>query len=212
MNKRLINIYMITLTALFVCLVGPTIFGDYFNALAQTDRHEVRSGNRKFAKKKYAEADIDFRKALVKDSLSVAANYNLANNLYRQKNFTEAEKYYSKTGDLLDAGFTSPSRNVNQNSDYLYNRGLNSLSSKDYSAAVEHYKKALLANPADLDAKENYIYAKKLLEEQQKQQQNQDKNNQEQNKDNKDQNKNNQDQNNQEQNKDKQNQDRKSVV
>lgn len=53
---------------------------------AQADRRDVRSGNRKFRKGDWAEADIFYRKALVKDSASIAANYNLANNLYRQGN------------------------------------------------------------------------------------------------------------------------------
>ena len=45
---------------------------------AQIDRKEVRSGNRQFRRENYKEAEISYRKALVKDSLSFAANYNLA--------------------------------------------------------------------------------------------------------------------------------------
>ena len=37
---------------------------------AQTDRKEVRSGNRQFRRENYKEAEISYRKALVKDSLS----------------------------------------------------------------------------------------------------------------------------------------------
>ena len=59
-------------------------------------------------------------------------------------------------------------------------------------AAVDALKQSLLRNPGDLDAKENYIYAKKMLENQQQQQQNQ-------------QNDQNQDQNDQDQNDDQQN-------
>ena len=73
------------------------------------------------------------------------------------------------------------------------------LQKKDYAAAVEAFKQALLRRPDDLDAKENYIYAKKMLENQQNQDQNQDQNQQQ----NQDQN---QDQQNQDQNQDQQNQ------
>ena len=45
---------------------------------AQVDKKDVRRGNRDFRKENYREADIDYRKALLKDSTSVAANYNLA--------------------------------------------------------------------------------------------------------------------------------------
>ena len=56
-------------------------------AQAQVDRKDVRAGNRQFRKENYKEADISYRKALVKDSLSVAGNYNLASVLYRQEQY-----------------------------------------------------------------------------------------------------------------------------
>ena len=151
---------------------------------AQVDRHDVRAGNRKFKKEDWREADISYRKALVKDSTSVAANYNLANTAYRQKNYDEAGKLLDRIKDSAPA-----SSHV---SDYWFNAGDVALVKKDYQAAVNAFKSALLANPSDLEAKENYIYAKKKLEDQQKngggqndQNQNQDQN--QNNQDNKDQ-------------------------
>lgn len=151
---------------------------------AQMDRHDVRAGNRKFKKEDWREADISYRKALVKDSTSVAANYNLANTAYRQKNYDEAGKLLDRIKDSAPA-----SSHV---SDYWFNAGDVALAKKDYQAAVNAFKSALLANPSDLEAKENYIYAKKKLEDQQKngggqndQNQNQDQN--QNNQDNKDQ-------------------------
>ena len=127
---------------------------------AQVDRHDVRAGNRKFKKEDWREADISYRKALVKDSTSVAANYNLANTAYRQKNYDEAGKLLDRIKDSAPA-----SSHV---SDYWFNAGDVALAKKDYQAAVNAFKSALLANPSDLEAKENYIYAKKKLEDQQK--------------------------------------------
>ena len=151
---------------------------------AQVDRHDVRAGNRQFKKEDWREADISYRKALVKDSTSVAANYNLANTAYRQKNYDEAGKLLDRIKDSAPA-----SSHV---SDYWFNAGDVALAKKDYQAAVNAFKSALLANPSDLEAKENYIYAKKKLEDQQKngggqndQNQNQDQN--QNNQDNKDQ-------------------------
>ena len=37
---------------------------------AQTDKREVRRGNRKFGKQNYKEAELDYRRALVKDSIT----------------------------------------------------------------------------------------------------------------------------------------------
>lgn len=182
-------------------LVLSMLLSVALTASAQIDRHDVRAGNRKFRKDNWKEADISYRKALVKDSTSVAANYNLANTLYRQENYEEAEKLMKKIGDNASASANA--------ADYWYNTGDIAIAKKDWQGAVNAFKEALLKNPSDMDAKENYIYAKKMLENQQKNgggngdgQNNQDQNNQDQNNQNQDQNKNGQDQNKGGQNKD----------
>lgn len=169
-------------------LVLSMLLSVALTASAQIDRHDVRAGNRKFRKDNWKEADISYRKALVKDSTSVAANYNLANTLYRQENYEEAEKLMKKIGDNASASANA--------ADYWYNTGDIAIAKKDWQGAVNAFKEALLKNPSDMDAKENYIYAKKMLENQQKNgggngdgQNNQDQNNQDQNKNGQDQNK-----------------------
>ncbi len=127
--------------------------------MAQVDRHEVRAGNRKFNRKDYAAAEIDYRKAVLKDTSSVAGQYNLASSLYRQEDYQGAQK-------ALDAVKENASVHKNA-SDYHFNAGDVALQNKDYAAAVEAFRESLLRNPGDLDAKENYIYAKKMLENQQ---------------------------------------------
>ena len=135
------------------------LFLDAACAFAQADRHEVRRGNRLFGKENWKEAELSYRKALVKDSLSVAGRYNLASTLYRQDNFEGArEVMQSFEGQQMS-------------SDQSYNAGDIALQLKDYAGAVEAFRNSLLLNPGDLDAKENYIYAKKMLENQQQQQQ-----------------------------------------
>ena len=52
-------------------------------ASGQADRREVRSGNRRFSKGDFRAAEIDYRKAVLKDSTSMAGTYNLSNSLYR---------------------------------------------------------------------------------------------------------------------------------
>ena len=161
-------------------------------AQAQVDKRDVRRGNKDFKKENYREADIDYRKALVKDSTSVAANYNLANTLYRQGDMEQAKK-------MLDAvKETAPETEAA--ADYYFNLGDVAIAQQDWQGAVNALEQSLLRNPGDLQAKENYIYAKKKLEDQQ----NQDQNNQDQ-QNNNDQNENQDNQNdqNQDQNDDK---------
>ncbi len=141
-------------------------------AFAQTDRREVRSGNRDFKKENYKEAQIDYSRALVKDSTSFAANYNLGNTLYRQGDMEQAKKSF----DVLGAGQSSEANVASLN----YNRGNAAATLEDWQGALDAYKQALLLNPDDIDAKENYIYAKGKLDDQQNDDQNQ---NQDQNQD-----------------------------
>ena len=126
-------------------------------AAGQADRHDVRAGNRKFRKDKFKEAEIDYRKAVLKDSTSMKAQYNLASALYRQEDYEGAQKALS----AVDSE-GAPAQ-------YHYNAGDVALQRKDYASAVKSFREALLQDPDDLDAKENYIYAKKMLENQQNQ-------------------------------------------
>ena len=138
-------------------------------AQAQVDKSDVRRGNRDFKKGEYREADIDYRKALVKDSTSVAANYNLANTLFRQGDMEQSKKMLERVKDAAPA--------TDAAADYYYNLGDVAIALQDWQGAVDALEQSLLRNPGDLQAKENYIYAKKKLEQQQNQQdQNQDQN------------------------------------
>lgn len=166
---------------------------------AQEDKRDVRKGNRDFKKENYQEADIDYRKALVKDSTSVAANYNLANTLYRQGDMEQARKMLDRVKETAPATEAA--------SDYYYNLGDVAMALQDWQGAVDALEQSLLRNPGDLQAKENYIYAKKKLQEQQNQQQNNQDQNQDHNQNDDQQDKNDQNQN-QDQNQD-QDQDKK---
>ena len=167
---------------------------------AQTDRKEVRSGNRQFRRENYKEAEISYRKALVKDSLSFAANYNLANVLYRGEHYDEAGKILETVREAAPAS--------EYGADYFFNAGDIALAKKDYAAAVDAFRQSLLLNPGDLQAKENYIYARKMLENRQQNgggQDNQQNQDDQQNQDNQDNQDNQQDRNDNQQNQDQQN-------
>lgn len=127
-------------------------------AYAQIDRKEVCSGNRDFRKNEWREAEVDYMKALVKDSMSFAANYNLASALYRQEEFEKAKE---ALGKIEQAASVSPYA-----SDYYYNLGDVAIALGDWQAAVDAFGRSLLLNPGDIDAKENFIYARKMLQNQ----------------------------------------------
>ena len=188
-----------SLTLLFLLLVSVL-------ASAQVDKKDVRRGNRQFAKAKYGDADISYRKGLNADSTSVAAAYNLGNNLYRQGNFAEAGKFYQQALRHIPETRSLKKQSA-QGFDTYFNIGDAALQQKQYRAAMEAFIQALLIDPDNLEAKENYVYARKMLEnnpdgggggndqqnQDQHQDQNQDQQNQDQNQD-KDQNQDQQDQ------------------
>lgn len=196
------SIRYIFLTAVF------SVMACVYASAQNPDRRDVRRGNRDFKKEDYKAAEIDYRKALVKDSASFAAGYNLGNTLYRMGDNEQAGKIYDK---LQETAQTSPYA-----ADYYYNVGNVTAGAENWQSAVDAYRLALLKNPSDMDAKENYIYAKKKLEDQQNQQNQQNQDNQDKDKDqnqdnqdqdrNEDQNQNQNDRNNDDQNRNSQDQ------
>ncbi len=141
-------------------------------ASAQIDKKDVRRGNRDFKKENFKEAEIDYRKALVKDSLSVAANYNLANTLYREGDYAQAQQTLERIKEIAPQSASA--------ADYYFNLGDAAIQQKNWQAAVDAFRESLILRPDDLLAKENYIYAKEMLKDQQNQNQDQDQQNQDQ--------------------------------
>ena len=129
---------------------------------AQTDRKEVRAGNRAFRKGDFRKSEIDYRRAVLKDSLSVAAQYNLASSLYRQDDYEGAQKALSSIAETVSGIEAAGTK-----ADFYFNQGDVALAQKDYASAVKSFRQSLLLRPDDMDAKENYIYAKEMLRQSQ---------------------------------------------
>ncbi|MBO4434118.1 MAG: tetratricopeptide repeat protein [Bacteroidales bacterium] len=165
-------------------------------ASAQPDKADVRRGNREFRRGHYPQADIFYRRALLADSTSFAARYNLAGALYRQNNIEEAGRQLETLRPAVaDSRYAAR---------YWFNTGDVALAAKDYKKAVDAFRETLILEPDNMEAKENYVYARMMLKNQeQNQDQNQDQKdqNQEQNQDQ------NQDQQDQNQDQDQQDQD-----
>ena len=175
----------------YICIILALLLGVTFT-YAQSERKSVRHGNRQFRKEQWQQAEIDYKKALVADSTSAAADYNLGNTYYRMENFQEADRYYKAGLDSLSKGA--------RGADVYHNMGNAMARQRSWQAAVDAYKDALRRNPDDMETKANLAYAQKMLENEQQdgggnndqnqnQDQNQDDQNQDQNQDQDDQNK-----------------------
>ena len=142
---------------------------------AQGERKSVRRGNRDFRKEAWQQAEINYKKALVSDSTSVAAGYNLGNTYFRQENFGEADRYYKAAIDSLAKG--------KYGADAFHNMGNSLLKQRNWQGAIDAYKNALRRNPGDMETKSNLAYAQKMLENEQQNGGGQNDQNQDQNQD-----------------------------
>jgi tetratricopeptide (TPR) repeat protein len=148
--------------------------------MAQKESGDIRSGNKSYKAQKFTEAEIAYRKGLLKNKNSFEANYNLGNALFKQKKYAEAQEQYGNALSLQPKEKTKIAA-------ALHNTGNALLVDNKIEESIKAYEKALKNNPNDNDTRYNLAYAQLMLK---KQQQNKDKN-----KDKKDQNKQDQKQN-----------------
>lgn len=169
------------------------------------ERNYIREGNKLYREKRFAEAEVSYRKALEALPSSEVAQFNLAASLLRQSGSSDPNNGNSPvaTATQLLQNLASNGTDRMLSSKAFYNLGNLAYNGQDYAKSIELYKNALRKNPEDDKARENLRLAQLKQKEQQNQDKNQDKDkNQDQNQD-QDQNKDqNQDQN-KDQNKDK---------
>lgn len=175
----------------------------------KAERNFIRNGNKLFEEKNYAEAEVEFNKALQANPSSAVAAYNLALTLAMQAGPNDSTGIIQHADSLFNFA-ASITKDKQLKAMAHYNMGNLAYNSNQFDKAINDYKNALRAMPSDDDARYNLRMAQLKLQEQQQNQQNQNQDqnqDQNQNKDqnqdkNKDQNKD-QNQQNQDQNKDK---------
>ncbi|MBE6197848.1 MAG: tetratricopeptide repeat protein [Rikenellaceae bacterium] len=166
------------------------------------ERGLVRKGNRQFKREQFEKSVDSYQRALQHDSTSFEAKYDLASALYRTERYEKAEK-------TLQSIVNDTTRTELERGEVAYNLGNTQFAQQKYKEALSSYRHAMRCNPNDEDAKFNYAFTKRLIQQQEQQQQQQQ--NQDQNQDQQNQDKNQQEQNqnqdkNQDQNKEQQNQ------
>ena len=164
-------------------------------ANAQSDRQHIRNGNRLYHEQKFEQAEVEYRKALGKNSANPQAHYNLGCALMAQQKDSAAIKQYETAGKMEK----TPKRRAM----VYHNIGVVCQQHQLYQQAIAAYEESLRKNPNDNETRYNLARCKRLLKN--NPQNNQKKNNKDKDK------KNNKDQNNKDQNQknqDKQNQDK----
>ncbi len=140
----------------------------------------VKEGNDLFEEKKYADAEVMYKKALVKNPGNKKAIYNLGDAIFGQGRTKEAIAKFNSFNKLTD--------NKLEKAASFHNIGNAFMAEKDYQKAVEAYKNSLRNNPNDEETRYNLALAQKFLKENPPQNQNKDQDqnqNQDQNNENK---------------------------
>ncbi len=135
------------------------------SAAAQSGRSLIRDGNGAYRQNKFADAEVNYRKALEKDKELVQGPFNLGDALYKQGRFDEAAEQYR----IAAAKERDPALRAQA----LHNIGNALLSAKKIPESIAAYESSLMLNPKDHDTKYNLEYAKAILKQQQQQQQQQ---------------------------------------
>ena len=140
------------------------------------ERSLVRKGNRQYAKGNYEESIRRYEQALEAVPGQFEATYDLGNALYKAERFDRAEQ-------TLRQAAADTLRPETELAEAYYNLGNAQFKQQKYKEALESYKQSLRLNPSDMEAKYNYAYTKRLLDQDQNggggnDQQNQDRNQQ----------------------------------
>jgi tetratricopeptide (TPR) repeat protein len=195
MKKTFLYILLCVVMSLFV--VDAT-------AQRMPERGLVRKGNRLFAKERYEHSSNAYREALMHDSTSFEARYDLANALIRMA-MADTTAYANPEGSaakmssgnlqqaeaLLQAAAADSLQTAENRAEAYYNLGNAQFVQQKLQDALQSYRRSLVLNPNDMEAKYNYALTKKLLEQNQQNdqnQQNQDNQNNQNNQDNQNQN------------------------
>ena len=122
------------------------------------ERSLVRKGNRQYNKGNYEQSIGRYEQALQAAPGQFEAIYNLGNALYKAERFDRAEQTMQQAAaDSLRAG--------TERAEAFYNLGNAQFKQQKYQEALESYKQSLRLNPSDMEAKYNYAYTKRLLDQ-----------------------------------------------
>lgn len=126
-------------------------------AYAQTDRQFIREGNRLFTKQQYDKAEVQYRKAIEKNSSNPQALYNLGCALMMQNKDSAAIVQYQKA--------TKVEKNKVRLASVYHNIGVVCQNHKMYGEAIKAYEQALRNNPKDDETRYNLALCKKMKKE-----------------------------------------------
>ena len=133
---------------LFVILLNSVV------VFAQHPNSKIRKGNTAYKDSSYSDAEQLYREALMKDQSSFEASFNMADAIYKQERYSEANSLFKALSEKTDDKI--------KKSESYHNLGNSLLKEQKLDEAIEAYKNALRNNPKDFDTKHNLAYAMRM--------------------------------------------------
>lgn len=165
---------------IFLSLSICTLLG-WIPLAAQPTHGPLLKGDEAYDRKRYKEAEKQYRIAANHEIGNPQAVYNLGNTLYQQGNWTDAQQRFAQAVDAI--------KDPAQKADAFHNLGDAYLKDRKFKEAVKAYQESLRLRPGDEGTKRNLQMAlKKRKEEEQKEKEKQQQQQQQQNQQNQDQN------------------------
>lgn len=147
--------------------------GENEDRTIRREREHIRSGNKFYNEKRYADAEVEYKKAVEVNPNSMLGSYNLALSLIKQS--SDGQDSIKKEAMTLLQNVATGSQNPMLRSKAFYNLGNMAFNQQQYAQSIEMYKHALRQNPDDDNARDNLRLAQlKKQEQDQNQDQNQD--------------------------------------
>lgn len=132
---------------------------------AQEYRRENRRGNRAFAKGDFDKAIGHYEKSLAKDTVNtLPLIYNMAYVLHSDRRDSTKNALKDSLAIRHLDKIAEKVKGTEYEYDYHFTKGVIAIDMKDWQKAVDEFKQCLLMDPEDMDARENYIYAKEHLQ------------------------------------------------
>lgn len=130
---------------------------DEVDATVRKEREHIRKGNKLYEAQRYADAEIEYMKALEANPNSMIGNYNLALTLINQSggNNSQVQDSVMLQASRLLSSVAMNSRSADLRSKAFYNLGNIAYNGQQYDQSIEMYKNALRINPDDDQAREN---------------------------------------------------------
>jgi len=148
-------------------LIGCAVFAQE-KQKPQDEKH-IYQGNQELQENNFVNAEAEYRYAISENPTNSVSKYNLGNAYFKNKKTDEALVRYQQAQKVAE---TKPGKHK-----AFHNIGNSFMQQKKYDNAIEAYKNALRNNPKDNESRYNLALAKKMKEQQDKEnEKNKDKN------------------------------------